>query len=157
MFILLVFSFLAGIATVLSPCILPVLPALLSAGAEKGKYRPLGIVFGVIVSFTIFTLTAATLVQITGISASFLRQIAIVVIALFGIFMIWPRLGDWFSEKTASIAHLGSELQQQKQPRGFRFSRGNSFWSRLGTGLDALRRPYFSGYLYLYCLPCDFL
>ena len=40
MTLLLIFAFLAGIATVLSPCILPVLPAILSASASGGKGRP---------------------------------------------------------------------------------------------------------------------
>ena len=43
---LVLFAFLAGAGTALSPCVLPVLPALLSAGATGGRRRPLGIVLG---------------------------------------------------------------------------------------------------------------
>lgn len=40
------FAFLAGAATALSPCVLPVLPVALSAGVTGGRRRPLGVVTG---------------------------------------------------------------------------------------------------------------
>lgn len=46
-------AFGAGIISVLSPCILPLLPAVLATSAGKSKFRPLAIVLGVIISFTI--------------------------------------------------------------------------------------------------------
>ncbi len=42
MLVLLAFALLAGVGTALSPCVLPVLPALLSAGGVGGRRRPLG-------------------------------------------------------------------------------------------------------------------
>ena len=59
MILLILFSFLAGVVTILSPCILPVLPIILSSsigGKDTGKSRPLGVVTGFIASFTFFTL-----------------------------------------------------------------------------------------------------
>lgn len=46
-------AFGAGIVSVLSPCILPLLPAVLATSAGKNKLRPLAIVLGVIISFTL--------------------------------------------------------------------------------------------------------
>src|SRR6476619_3916600 len=46
MVLLVVFAGLAGAGTALSPCVLPVLPALLSAGATGGRRRPVGIAIG---------------------------------------------------------------------------------------------------------------
>ena len=53
MIVLLVFAVLAGAGTALSPCVLPVLPALLSAGGVGGRRRPLGIVLGLSLTFTV--------------------------------------------------------------------------------------------------------
>jgi cytochrome c-type biogenesis protein len=61
------FTFLAGIVTVLSPCVLPVLPAILSAGLGKGRYRPLGVIIGLVLSFAFFTLSLTFLVHLLGI------------------------------------------------------------------------------------------
>lgn len=118
--ILYFFSFLAGLATVLSPCVLPVLPAVLSGGVNKGKYRPLGIVLGLISSFVFFTLTLTYLVHLLGISANILRYLAIGIISLFGLIMIFPSLSDKFSRLTSSIGDTGANLQSKAaQEKGF--------------------------------------
>jgi hypothetical protein len=44
MVLLIAFAFLAGAGTAVSPCVLPVLPLVLSAGVTGGRRRPLGIV-----------------------------------------------------------------------------------------------------------------
>ena len=62
MLVLSFFAFLSGIVTILSPCILPVLPIVLS-GSVGGKRKPLGVVAGFIGSFSVFTLLLSTLVQ----------------------------------------------------------------------------------------------
>ena len=53
MILLIGFAILAGAGTALSPCVLPVLPALLSAGGVGGRRRPLGIVLGLSITFTV--------------------------------------------------------------------------------------------------------
>lgn len=90
MIILIVFAFLAGVVTILSPCILPILPVVLSGSVGGGKRRPFGIVTGFVASFTFFTLFLSTLVKIFGFSADFLRTISIAVIFIFGLSLILP-------------------------------------------------------------------
>lgn len=126
MYLLLIFSFLAGIVTVLSPCILPVLPILLSSGTAQGKSRPLGIVIGVIISFTFFTLMLKSLVEATDLNASILRSIAIFIIAFFGLVMIFPKLSGLFSRATRGIQNLGERFQSNAS---------SGFWSSLTLGL----------------------
>lgn len=53
--LLVVFAAIAGAATALSPCVLPVLPAVLGAGVTGGRRRPLGVVTGLVASFTFAT------------------------------------------------------------------------------------------------------
>lgn len=122
------FTFLAGIATVLSPCVLPVLPAILSAGIGRGRYRPLGIILGLIISFTFFTLSLTFFVHLLGISANVLRYIAIIIIGVFGIIMLFPSLSNRFAIATSSIGNLGAGIQSR--------ARGKSagFWSGLLLG-----------------------
>lgn len=137
MVILLIFAFLAGIVTVLSPCVLPVLPALLSAGGGKGRLRPIGIIIGLLCSFMFFTLTLTTLVRFTGISPDFLRYLAIAMIACFGLMMIFPALGEKFAEATSGFANLGQSVQtKSKEIR-------SGFWSGfiLGIALGLVWTP----------------
>ncbi|CAN5197702.1 cytochrome c biogenesis protein DipZ [soil metagenome] len=94
MILLIAFAFLAGVITVLSPCILPILPIILTSsigGVNTGKSRPLGVVIGFILSFTFFTLFLSTLVRISGIPAETMRFVSVLVIAGFGISLLIPQ------------------------------------------------------------------
>ncbi len=93
MLILITFAFLAGIVTILSPCILPVLPIILSSTVDSsGKQRPFGVVIGFILSFTFFTLFLSSLAQVSGISGDVFRYISIFVLAGFGLSMLIPQV-----------------------------------------------------------------
>src|SRR3989344_6387176 len=94
MILLIIFAFLAGIVTILSPCILPILPIILSSSigtTEIGKARPFGVIVGFILSFTFFTLFLSSIVKLIGIPAESLRVFSVVVIALFGTTMLIPK------------------------------------------------------------------
>ncbi len=116
MFILLLFAFLAGIVTILSPCILPVLPIVLSGSLTGGKKRPLGIVTGFIISFTFFTLFLTTIVRATGLPADSLRFIAVIVIGFFGASLLIPQLQLILEKIFSRVAGLAP---QQSQKEGY--------------------------------------
>ena len=104
MIVLSLFAFIAGIVTILSPCILPVLPIILSStvgGKKIGKSRPVGVVIGFMASFTFFTLFLSTIIKISGISPDILRTISVFVIVVFGISLLIPRF-QFFVEKLFS-------------------------------------------------------
>ncbi|MDA3809535.1 MAG: cytochrome c biogenesis protein DipZ [Spirochaetaceae bacterium] len=91
MFILIFFAFLSGIVTILSPCILPILPIVLS-GSVGGKRRPFGVILGFIISFSVFTLALTALVRLLNIPPDALRVAAVVLLIVFGLVMTVPRL-----------------------------------------------------------------
>jgi len=93
MLLLLGIGFLAGIITALSPCVLPVLPILLAGGATGGRRRPYAIVAGIVVSFTVFTLAAAWLLDLLGLPDDVLRNLAIALLFVLAATLIFPRLG----------------------------------------------------------------
>ena len=99
--LLLGFALLAGLATSLSPCVLPVLPVALTAGATGGRRRPLGIVTGLVLSFTFATVALVYVIAALGLPDDLLRDLAIAVLAGFGISLIVPafsaRIEAWLS------------------------------------------------------------
>ena len=129
MILLIAFAFLAGIVTILSPCILPILPIVLSStigGREIGKSRPFGVVIGFVLSFTFFTLFLSTIVRLSGISADALRLVSVFVIAGFGLSFLIPRfqlLLEQFFSKLAGFVPQGSNTK-------------TGFWSGLLIGLS---------------------
>ena len=95
------FAFLAGAATALSPCVLPVLPVALSAGVTGGRRRPLGVVTGLALSFAFATVALVYLIDALGLPGDLLRNLAIGVLFVFGITLLVPpvsaRVEAWIS------------------------------------------------------------
>src|SRR5215210_482451 len=91
MVLLALFAFVAGAATAVSPCVLPVLPIALSAGATGGRRRPLGVVTGLVLSFTFATVALVYVISALGLPDDLVRNLAIVVLAAFGLALIVPR------------------------------------------------------------------
>ena len=104
MLLLLAVAFVAGIVTAISPCVLPVLPIVLAGGATGGSRRPYAIVAGLVVSFTVFTLTATALLTALGLPDDLLRNLAIAVIVVVGLSLVWPRLGDLLGRPFYALA-----------------------------------------------------
>jgi cytochrome c biogenesis protein CcdA len=115
--ILLPFAFLSGIVTILSPCILPVLPIVLS-GSVGGRGRPFGVIAGFVASFSVFTLALSSLVQVLGIAPDALRAAAVVLILLFGLVMLVPRLRHGFEMVASWLAAKAGRNQAQSKGRG---------------------------------------
>jgi cytochrome c biogenesis protein CcdA/thiol-disulfide isomerase/thioredoxin len=122
MVLLLLFALLAGAATAVTPCVLPVLPALLSVSATGGRRRPLGIVTGLAVTFTITIAGVASVVDGVGVGDSTLRTVAICFLILFGLTLLVPSVAHRMEARLAFLSRLG--------PR----SAGSGFWSGLPVG-----------------------
>jgi len=90
MVLLIGFAFLAGAGTAVSPCVLPVLPLVLSAGVTGGRRRPLGIVTGLALSFTCATIALVYVIDALGLPSGLPRTIAIVVLLAFGVALLVP-------------------------------------------------------------------
>jgi cytochrome c biogenesis protein CcdA/thiol-disulfide isomerase/thioredoxin len=103
MALLMLFALVAGAATALSPCVLPVLPVVLGAGVTGGRRRPLGVVTGLVASFTFATVALVYVIDALGLPNGFLRTVAIITLLGFGISLLIPGLGD-------RIEALGSRI-----------------------------------------------
>ena len=122
MALLALFAFIAGAGTALSPCVLPVLPAVLSASAAGGRRRPLGVVLGLALTFTITIAGLGAVVDGVGLGDSALRTVAAVVLLGFGLVLLLPRLGARIEAPLSRLARFG--------PR----DRGDGFLSGVAVG-----------------------
>ncbi len=94
MALLMLFALVAGAGTALSPCVLPILPAVLSAGVTGGRRRPLGVVTGLALSFTFATVGLVYVIDALGLPNGVARDLAIVVLFAFGFCLLVPPVGD---------------------------------------------------------------
>jgi cytochrome c biogenesis protein CcdA/thiol-disulfide isomerase/thioredoxin len=132
MLLLMLFALIAGAGTAITPCVLPVLPALLSASAAGGRRRPLGIVVGLAVTFTIAIVALAQLVKGVGLASGAARTLAIVVLIAFGLILLIPSLAARVQAPLSRLARFGPK------------TRGDGFWTGVGVG----------GALGFVCAPC---
>jgi cytochrome c biogenesis protein CcdA/thiol-disulfide isomerase/thioredoxin len=96
-------AFLAGVITAISPCVLPVLPLLLTGGATStSRFRPLAIVAGVVVSFTAFTLAGAAILSALGLAEDLLRDLAIAALLVLAASLLSRRVA-WLLERPFSF------------------------------------------------------
>ena len=107
MALLALFAFVAGFATCLSPCALPVLPAVLSGGSTGGRRRPLGIVTGLVISFTFATVALVYVISALGLPDGLLRTLAIVALIVFGVSLAVPWLGDRLEARLSRLGPTG--------------------------------------------------
>jgi cytochrome c biogenesis protein CcdA len=122
MALLMLFALVAGAGTALSPCVLPILPAVLSAGVTGGRRRPLGVVTGLALSFTFATVGLVYVLDALGLPNRFARDLAIVVLFAFGLSLLIPPIGDRIEAFASSLT-----------PGPARF-RGEGFWPGLVVG-----------------------
>jgi cytochrome c biogenesis protein CcdA/thiol-disulfide isomerase/thioredoxin len=103
-------AFLEGIALIVSPCILPVLPLVLAASAAGGRRRPYGIIIGFVLAFSLFAIVARKLVSLLGIDLDIIKDVSLVLLALFGLVLLSSKLSDKFSSLTQGAADFGNRL-----------------------------------------------
>ena len=122
MLLLMLFALIAGAGTAITPCVLPVVPALLASSATGGRRRPVGIVVGLGVTFTIAIVLLAQLVKGVGLASGAARTLAIVVLIGFGVALLFPDLTARIEAPLSRLGRFGPK------------SRGTGFWSGLGVG-----------------------
>ena len=134
MVVLVAFALIAGAATAVSPCVLPVLPVALSAGVTGGRLRPLGVVTGLAVSFTFATVALVYVISAFGLPDGLLRTLAIVALIGFGVSLLVPPLGNRLE---ARLSRIGPSLGLSS-PRS-----ADGFWSGMlvGGGLGFVYAP----------------
>ncbi|MCO5084444.1 MAG: cytochrome c biogenesis CcdA family protein [Rhizobiaceae bacterium] len=127
------FAFLAGVITVLSPCVLPLLPVILATAAQEGKARPVGVVVGFVGSFTLATLTLSFLVRSLGLSPDLNRLLAAIILIVLGLVLAVPLLHEAFERWASGLI--------SRMPAGRRQANGFGGGLAVGTGLGFAWSP----------------
>jgi cytochrome c biogenesis protein CcdA/thiol-disulfide isomerase/thioredoxin len=131
--ILFLVSYLGGVLTILSPCILPVLPFVFARADQPFIKSGLPLLLGMAITFA----GVATLAAVGGgwaVQANqYGRLAAIVLLAVFGVTLLFPELAD---RLTRPLVALGGRLSQRAEdPNGSGSSFGPSFLLGVATGL----------------------
>jgi cytochrome c-type biogenesis protein len=113
-------ALLAGVVTVAAPCTLPMLPILLGASVgQTGKARPAMIALGFVMSFSMVALLLGAITRAFDFDPNDLRTGAAVLLAGFGLLMIWPAPFEWLSIRIGEFAGGPSAANSQSVIGGF--------------------------------------
>jgi len=107
MIVLVGISFLAGLVIGISPCIVPVLPVIVAAGAtSESRRRPLAVVTGLVTSFTVVTLVGTEVLSALHLPLDLLNDLGIALLLLLAVGLLLPAIGGWLERPFARI-HIG--------------------------------------------------
>ncbi|MET0842158.1 MAG: cytochrome c biogenesis protein CcdA [Methyloceanibacter sp.] len=111
-------AFLAGVLTVLSPCVLPLLPIVLGAAASQHRLGPLALAGGLALSFTAIGLFVATIGFAMGLDTGVFRAVSAVLLIGVGLVLLVPRLQEQFALAAAPVSNWAGGYADNFTPGG---------------------------------------
>lgn len=108
----------AGALTILSPCVLPLVPIVLGSAAQKHRFGPLALAAGLVVSFTGTGFLVAAFGESLGIDSEIVRFAGAILLVLIGLVLLIPALqhvaeraaaplANWASRQSGSLDRFG--------------------------------------------------
>src|SRR5271155_1914924 len=85
-------AFVAGLLSILSPCVLPLLPIVLGAAASEHRMGPMTLAGGVALSFVVIGLFIATVGFAIGLDGDIFRTVAAILMIGVGVVLAMPAL-----------------------------------------------------------------
>ena len=99
-YLFLLTSLIAGVLTVLSPCVLPLLPIVIGGSTfAQSLAKALRIIAALAVSVIVFSLLLKASTALLGIPDYYWRWLSGGILVLFGIFTFWPGLWDQITNR----------------------------------------------------------
>jgi cytochrome c biogenesis protein CcdA len=120
-------GYLAGVLTILSPCVLPLVPIVLGSAAQQHRFGPIALAFGLITGFTTIGFALAAFGSTLGINSEDLRLSGAIILAAAGAFLVLPRL-------QAAVATAAGPLMAWAGVRQQLFD-GRGLWGQFAIGL----------------------
>ncbi|MBE7246411.1 MAG: sulfite exporter TauE/SafE family protein [Actinomycetospora chiangmaiensis] len=112
------FAFLAGLLSLLSPCVLPLVPIVLGTAAAEHRLGPLALAAGLAIAFTCIGLFVATVGFAIGLDGDVFRSTGAILMVIVGLVLMLPRLqarvasaagpvGAWAEERFGGVGTGG--------------------------------------------------
>jgi cytochrome c-type biogenesis protein len=101
----LVLAFAAGLVSILSPCVLPIVPIVLGAAAAEQKWGPLALAAGLALSFVVIGLFVATIGYAIGLDPDVFRYLAAALMLGVGAVLLLPRFQARLAMASGPIAN----------------------------------------------------
>jgi len=99
-----VLGYIAGLLTLINPCVLPVLPIVLATALQAHRLGPVALALGMALAFVALGLGVAAAGRSLGLSAESVAEAGAWLMLGFGLVLLVPRLGSGFALATGGFA-----------------------------------------------------
>lgn len=106
-----ILAFMAGGLTILSPCVLPLVPIVLGSAAQRSRFGPLALAMGLVISFTGAGLLLASVGPAAGLDPDAVRSLGALLLVLAGLVLFLPPLQSHIARLAAPLADWASRRQ----------------------------------------------
>ena len=106
-------AFAAGALTILSPCVLPLVPIVLGSAAQRHPLGPLTLALGLVVSFASVGFALATVGAASGFDGDWVRYFGATLLLLAGISLLVTKVQYWLQSAAAPLADWASKRQDR--------------------------------------------
>ncbi len=97
-------AFLAGVLTLINPCVLPLLPVIIAGALQSHRLGPVMMALGLTVSFAVVGVLVTAFGHLIGLDEQLINRIAAIVMIIFGIILLLPRAQEKLSNAVAPLA-----------------------------------------------------
>jgi cytochrome c biogenesis protein CcdA len=111
-------ALLAGVLSVLSPCVLPLLPIVLGTAASEHRLGPAALAAGLAVSFTAIGLFVATVGFAIGLDTDVFRTVSAILLIAVGLVLLVPKLQEQFALAAAPVSNWAGSYTDNFTPGG---------------------------------------
>ncbi len=116
---LLLISFVAGILTVITPCVLPILPIIIGGSVTaKQKFEILVMILSLTISITLFTLILKASTVLIGVDPIVWKLLSGLLVVGLGISYLFPEIWEKLSLKLRLQDRSNSLLYKSKEKQG---------------------------------------
>jgi cytochrome c-type biogenesis protein len=122
----LLFGFVAGLLSILSPCVLPLLPLIFGGAASASRLGVVALAAGLMASFVVVGLFIATVGFSIGLDADWFRAVSAVLLGLVGVVLLSGVLQRRLSIAGGGLSDASDRLMQRLSPHGL--------WGQFGIG-----------------------
>jgi cytochrome c-type biogenesis protein len=111
-------AYAAGLLTILSPCVLPLVPIVLASASQAHRLGPIALAAGLVVSFTGIGFLVATAGVSSGIDGDAFRMLGAVLIFAAGLFLLLPQAQAWLTKVATPLAAWANTRQVRMERFG---------------------------------------
>lgn len=115
-----IFGYIAGLLTLINPCVLPVLPIAIASSFSAHKHGPLALTAGMSIAFVTLGVLVSSVGYSIGLDEDIIAQGAAVMMIIFGSVLLIPQMNERFAMATAGFSSKADMTMNDIEGNGLR-------------------------------------